>query len=339
VACLFFNNSDSFTGVNELSSMKMKAAFRSRYGRSEVLSIKEIELPSPGDNEVIVKVHAATVSRTDCHVLWGLPLFMRLFTGLVKPKLTVTGTDFAGEIEAIGKNVKNFKPGDRVIGFEFFGLRSHAQYICVRESSGMIVASSKLGWKELAACVEGAFYALNVVHQMKPRSGQSALVAGATGAIGSAAVQFFRYYGVHVTATCRREHSDLVKDLGAERTIDYTKEDFTKETDRFDFVFDAVGKSSFGRCKVLLKKRGLFASSGAPDLLRVLFTLIVGGKRFIFAPPKNLRDCLAFTDKLAAQGKFKPLIDKAVALDQIAEAFEYVASGDKVGNVVVSNGA
>jgi NADPH:quinone reductase-like Zn-dependent oxidoreductase len=130
-----------------------------------------------------------------------------------------------------------------------------------------------------------------------------------------------------------------VKDLGAERTIDYTKEDFTKETDRFDFVFDAVGKSSFGRCKVLLKKRGLFASSGTPDLLRVLFTRIVGGKRFIFAPPKNLRDCLAFTDKLAAQGKFKPLIDKAVALDQIAEAFEYVASGDKVGNVVVSNAA
>jgi NADPH:quinone reductase-like Zn-dependent oxidoreductase len=316
--------------------MKMKAAFRSKYGRANVLSIKEIERPSPKENEILIKVHAATVSRTDCHVLWGLPLFMRFFVGLIRPKLAVTGTDFAGEVVEIGKHVESWKPGDRVMGFEFFGLRSHAQYIVVPASNEMVAAPSNLTWEESASCVEGAFYALNVVRQFKPRSGQSALVAGATGAIGSAMVQFFTYYGVHVTATCRGEHGDVVKALGADRIIDYTAEDFTEDTARFDFVVDAVGKSTFGQCKVLLKDAGYYASSGFPNLFIVLLTSIFGGRRFIFAPPKNLGACLAFTRDLAEQGKFKPLIDKVVPLDKIAEAFEYVGSGQKVGNVVVT---
>jgi NADPH:quinone reductase-like Zn-dependent oxidoreductase len=315
--------------------MKMKAAFRSRYGRSEVLTIEEVEKPSPKANEVLIKIHAATVSRTDCHVLWGLPLFMRLFTGLFNPKLAITGTDFAGEIEETGKNVKSWKPGDKVMGFEFFGLRSHAEYIVVPESKEMVAVPVNLTWEESAACVEGAFYALNVVHQMKPLSHQSTLVAGATGAIGSAAIQFFKYYGVHVTATCRGEHSDLVKTLGADRIINYTREDFTKDTHRYDFVLDAVGTTTFGKCKGLLKDKGLYASSGGPDLLMVLFTRIFGGKKFIFSPPKNLRACLTFTKQLAEQGKFKPVIDRTVPLEKIAEAFEYVGAGQKVGNVVV----
>jgi NADPH:quinone reductase-like Zn-dependent oxidoreductase len=315
--------------------MKMKAAFRSRYGGSEVLTIKEVEKPSPKANEVLIKIHAATVSRTDCHVLWGLPLFMRLFTGLFKPKLAITGTDFAGEIEETGKNVNSWKSGDKVMGFEFFGLRSHAEYIAVPESTEMVAVPANLTWEESAACVEGAFYALNVVHQMKPRPHQSALVAGATGAIGSAAVQLFKHYGVHVTATCRGEHGDLVKTLGADRIIDYTKEDFTKDAHRYDFVLDAVGTTTFGKCKGLLKDKGLYASSGGPDLFMVLFTRIFGGKKFIFSPPKNLRACLTFTKQLAEQGKFKPVIDKTVPLEKIAEAFEYVGAGQKVGNVVV----
>jgi NADPH:quinone reductase-like Zn-dependent oxidoreductase len=315
--------------------MKMKAAFRSKYGQAEVLSIKELERPSPRENEVLIKVHAATVSRTDCHVLWGLPLFMRLMTGLFKPKLAVTGTDFAGEVVETGKNVRSYKPGDKVIGFEFLGLQSHAQYISMPESSEMAQAAANLTWEESAACVEGAFYALNVVQKLKPRPGQTALVSGATGAIGSAMVQFFKHFGVHVTATCRGEHGDLVKALGADRIIDYTRDDFTKDTSRFDFVVDAVGKSTFGKCSVLLKESGCYASSGFPELFTFLFTGIFGGKRFVFAPPKNLGACLTFTKELAEQGKFKPLIDRVMPLDKIAEAFEYVGSGQKVGNVVV----
>jgi NADPH:quinone reductase-like Zn-dependent oxidoreductase len=313
----------------------MKAAFRTKYGRSDVLDIMEVEKPSPRPNEVLIKIHAATVSRTDCHVLWGRPMFMRIFTGLFRPKLATTGTDFAGEIEAIGNNVKSYKVGDKVMGFEFFGLRSHAQYITLPESNEMTAAPSNLSWEQSAACVEGAFYALNVVHQMSPRSGQTALVVGATGAIGSATVQFFKHYGVHVTATCRGEHGDLVKALGADRIIDYTKEDFTRDNSRFDFVVDAVGKNSFGKCKVLLKENGLYATSGAPNLFMVLFTRIFGGKKFIFAPPKDVGACLKFTKDLAEEGKFKPLIDKIVPLDDIAAAFEYVGNGQKVGNVVV----
>jgi NADPH:quinone reductase-like Zn-dependent oxidoreductase len=315
--------------------MKMKAAFRSRYGRSEVLTIQEVEKPSPRANEVLIKVHAATVSRTDCHVLWGLPLFMRLFTGLFKPKLAITGTDFAGEIEETGKNVHSWKPGDKVMGFEFFGLRSHAEYIAVPDSNEMVAVPANLTWEESAACVEGAFYALNIVHQMKPRSHQSTLVVGATGAIGSAAIQFFKHYGVHVTATCRGEHAELVKTLGADRIIDYTREDFTKDAHRYDFVLDAVGRTTFRKCKELLKDEGLYASSGGPDLFMVLFTRIFGGKKFIFSPPKSLRACLTFTKQLAEQGKFTPLIDRTVPLEKIAEAFEYVGAGQKVGNVVV----
>jgi NADPH:quinone reductase-like Zn-dependent oxidoreductase len=316
--------------------MKMKAAVRSVYGKGNVLAIKEIEKPTPRDNEVLIRVRAATVSRTDCHVLWGWPRFMRLYTGLFKPKLATTGTDFSGEIEAIGKNVKSFKPGDKVIGFEFFGLRSHAQYITLPASAEMAEAPANLTWEESAACVEGAFYALNVVRLMKPVPNQAALVIGATGAIGSASVQFFRYYGVTVTATCRPEHSELVKAIGAERTIDYTKEDFLKDSGRFDFVVDAVGKYSFQKCKVLLKEKGSFAASSMPDLLLLLFTRILGGKRYLFAPPKDQRGCLQFTKELAEQGRFKPMIDRIVQLENISEAFDYVGAGQKVGNVVVT---
>lgn len=313
----------------------MKAAFRSRYGQPEVLTIKEIDKPVPGDNEVLIRVHAATVSRTDCHVLWGLPLFMRLFTGLFKPRLATTGTDFAGEIVLTGKNVKSYHPGDKVIGFEFLGLRSHAEYLTVPESQEMVPVPTNMSWEEAAACVEGAFYALNVVQLMKPQRGQAALVLGATGAIGSATLQFFKYYGASVTATCRGEHAEVVKSLGADQVIDYLKEDFTKGAGRYDFVVDAVGKYSFRKCKRLLKEKGLYSTSGFPEVLLLLLTSISGGKRILFAPPKNLGACLRFTKELAEQGKFKPLIDKLLPLEKVAEAFEYVGTGQKVGNVVI----
>jgi NADPH:quinone reductase-like Zn-dependent oxidoreductase len=313
----------------------MKIAYRSTYGKGDVLTVKEVQKPSPADNEVLIKVHAATVSRTDCHVLWGWPYFMRLFTGLVKPKIATTGSDFAGEIIEVGNSVKTWKPGARVMGFEFFGLRSHGEYITLPASAEIVEVPATLSWEESAACVEGGFYALNVIRRLKPQRGQTAMVAGATGAIGAATVQFFKYYGVHVTATCRGEHIDLVKKLGADRVIDYTKEDFTQDSGRYDFVVDAVGKTSFGKCKVLLKEKGMYSSSSFPELFALLFTNFLGGKKFVFAPPDDLRGCLTFIKNLAEEGKFRPPIDKIVSLEEISEAFDYVGSGQKVGSVVI----
>ena len=319
----------------------MKAAFRSKYGSAEVLSIKEIETPTPTDNDVLIKVYAATINRSDCHVITGKPFVMRLFTGLFKPKLSITGSDFAGQIAAIGKNVTSFKVGDRVMGFGggLFGIESHAQYFLLPEAKAIKVIVSmpvKLTYEEAAACLEGAFYAVSGV-TLNPKAGQKALVYGATGAIGSSHVQFLKYYGVYVTAVCRGEHSALVKSLGADKVIDYTKEDFTKDDGQYDFVIDAVGKSSFFKCKRLLKKNGIYTSSGgAENLILVLITPLLGGKKVVFKPPKNIKWGLSFIKELIEKGSFRPVIDRTYPLDKIAEAFTYVASGQKVGNVIIT---
>lgn len=317
----------------------MKAAVHLKYGSPEVISIQELEIPTPKDNELLIKVYATTVNRTDCHILRGKPLFMRLFTGLFKPRLTVTGTDFAGQIEAIGKNVKDFKPGDRVMGFEFWGLQSHAHYLCLPETKDMIIIPGEIGYDQAAACIEGAFYALNVIQKMKPTAGQKALVNGATGAIGSSMVQFFKFYGVSVTAVCSGESSELVRSIGADKIIDYKTDDFTKDKEQYDFVFDAADKSSFGQCKSLLKKNGMYSSSGAPNLMLLLTTSLSGGKKVVFAPPKNLRTCLTFITELVKKGSFKPVIDRRYPIDKTAEAFDYVAKGQKIANVIITMAA
>lgn len=313
----------------------MKAAVHVRYGLPDVISIQELEIPTPKDNELLIKVYATTVNRTDCHILWGKPLFMRLFTGLFKPRLTVTGTDFAGQVEATGKDVKHFKPGDRVMGFEFWGLQSHAHYLTLAETKDIIIIPGDIAYDQAAASIEGAFYALNVIQKVKPTTGQKALVIGATGAIGSSMVQFFKFYGVSVTAVCSGENSELVRSLGADKIIDYKKEDFTKDKEQYDFVFDAADKSSFGQCKPLLNKKGKYSSSGAPNLVLLLTTSLTGGKKVVFAPPKNLKACLNFITGLVQKGSFKPVIDRKYPIDKIAEAFDYVSTGQKIANVVI----
>ncbi len=292
-------------------------------------------MPSAGDNELLVKVYATTVNRTDYHVLSGKPLIMRFFTGLFKPKLAITGTDLAGQVVTTGKAVHSLKTGDRIMGFNFLGLQSHAQYLVIRDAREVVVMSDTLSYEQAAACIEGAYYALNVIQKMNPQPGQKALVNGATGAIGSSMVQFFKHYGTDVTAVCGAENSQLVRSLGASKVIDYKSTDFTKDTGRYDFVFDAVGKSSFRKCKALLKKSGIYASTGAPNFLRVFITGLSGGKKEIFCPPKNLQACLGFINELAEKGSFKPLIDRVYPLDKIAEAFIYVAGGQKIGNVLI----
>jgi len=314
----------------------MKAAIRSKYGSSEVLSIQEVEMPTPKDNELLVKVYATTVNRSDYHVLTGKPLLMRLFTGLFKPTLPITGSDFAGQIEAIGENVKSFKVGDRVIGFVDMGLKSHAQYLTLPETKA-IATPINTTYEEAVACIEGAFYALSAIKGMKPVAGQNALVIGATGAIGSSFVQFLKYYGVSITAVCRGENSELVKSLGAERIIDYKTEDFTNDNGKYDLVFDAVGNNSFMKCKSLLKHKGQFSSTGGfANIFWTIITPLFGGKKVVFPMPKNVYAGLNFINELVEKGSFKPVIDRRYPLDKIADAYTYVASGQKIGNVIIS---
>ena len=246
--------------------------------------------------------------------------------------------DFAGKIEAVGTDVQSFKVGDRVMGFGgVFGSGSHAHYLAFPESKAITIIPDNLTYDQAAACVEGGIYAFNGVNAVNPRRGHTALVNGATGAIGSAMVQLLTYHGVSVTAVCRGEHGALVRSLGAERVIDYSTEDFTKDSRTYDLVLDAVGTSTFGRCKPLLKDTGVYTSSGGFQNLFLAFsTPLLGGKRVAFPPPRDMRASLGVVRDLAEQGSFTPVIDRRYPLERIAEAFEYVATGNKIGSVIIT---
>ncbi len=319
----------------------MKAAVRSKYGSPDILSIRQVDMPTPKDNEVLVRVYATTVNRTDCAILWGKPFISRFFTGLLKPSLSVTGTDFAGKIEATGKNVKSFKAGDKVMGFGGMGIKSHAEYLTLAEAKVIITIPNNITYEEAAACLEGAIYALSsMIDKVNPKAGQKGLVNGASGAIGSAAVQLLKYLGVHVTAVCNSKNLVLVKSLGADKVIDYSKEDFTKDNEKYNFVFDTVGKSTFSKCKPLLLPSGIYISSDPgpnwQNAFLPLTTAISGSRKVIFAIPFNMKRSLFLIKDLIEQGKFKPVIDRKYPLDKIAEAYEYVATGQKTGNVVIT---
>jgi NADPH:quinone reductase-like Zn-dependent oxidoreductase len=314
----------------------MKAAFRSKYVPPGVLSIQEIDKPTPTGNEVLVRVYAASVNRSDNHVLTGRPFIMRLLTGLFKPKLAVTGSDFAGQIEATGPAVRSFKVGDKVMGFGGgLGIGTHAQYVTFAENKRIVLMPGNITYEQAAACLEGTYYAAVGITQLKPTAGQKALVYGATGAIGSAYVQFFKYYGIYVTAVCGGENSKLVRSWGADKIIDYKTEDFTKDNEQYDFVIDAVGKSSFAKCRSLLKKNGIYAPSGGfENLFLVLINPLLGGKKVLF--PKDNKGNLGFIKEQIENGSFKPVIDRKYPLDKIPEAFTYVATGQKIGNVIIT---
>jgi len=266
---------------------------------------------------------------------------MRLFTGLFRPRTAITGSDFAGEIHATGKEVKSLKVKDRVMGFGgVFGSGSHAEYLAFPESRAITIIPKNMTYEHAAACLEGAIYAMNGVTAVKPRPGQAALVNGATGAIGSSMVQLLKYHGVSVTAVCGRENFELVRSLGADRVIDYRSQDFTRDSGKYDCVLDAVGTSTFGRCKSLLKEKGVYTSSaGFQNLLLALGTPPLGGKTVAFPPPGDMKASLSFIRDLAEAGKFKPVIDRTYPIEKIAEAFEYVATGNKIGNVIITVGS
>ncbi len=318
----------------------MKAIVCPKYGPPDVLQLGEVEKPIPKDNEVLIKIHATTVNRTDCGILRAKPFFIRFFTGIFKPKKLIPGTEFAGKIEAVGKNVASFKIGDKVFGFDDNGSGSHAQYMTILEDKALTTIPRNITYEQAAASIEGAHYAYNFINKVNLKSGQKVLVNGATGAIGSAAVQLLKYFGVNVTAVCNTKNIELVKSLGADKVIDYTKDDFTKDDQNYNFIFDTVGKSSFAKCKPLLQPGGVYISSElgymAQNVFLALIAPIIGNKKVIFPVPTDCRGSILFIKKLIEKGKFKAVIDRKYPLEQTVEAYEYVEKGQKTGNVVIT---
>jgi NADPH:quinone reductase-like Zn-dependent oxidoreductase len=318
----------------------MRAAVRTRYGPPDVVRVVEVEKPAAKDNEVLVRVHATTVNRTDCGLRAAKPFIYRFFVGLRRPRLTVLGNEFAGQVEAVGAGVTAFEVGDRVFGFSGTVFGAHAEYLTMPEDGMLATMPAGLSYEEAAPSTEGSLYALSLLRTAKLQRGQGVLVNGATGAIGSAAVQLLRGTGAEVTAVCGTEHMELVRGLGADRVIDYTAEDFTRDGQRYDVVFDAVGKSSFGRCRRLLKPGGIYLSTDLGPLslnpVLALVTPLFGGRRVRFPIPRQDQGTVVYVKERIESGTFRPITDRRYRLDQIVEAYRYVETGRKVGGVVIS---
>lgn len=318
----------------------MKAAVHTSYGPPDVVRIADVDRPVPKGNELLVRVHATTVNRTDCGFRAARPAIARLFTGLVRPKATVLGTEFAGEVEAVGSDVTSFQVGDRVFGFADKPFGAHAEYLAISEAASVATMPANMTYEEAAPSTEGSQYALALIRTAKVGRGHDVLVNGATGAIGSAAVQLLKHLGANVTAVCATDHVALVKDLGADRVIDYTVEDFTTDAQTYDAVLDAVGKSSFGRCRRLLKRRGIYVSSDlgrfSQNLILALVTPLFGGRRVKFPFPRHDEQMVRNLRGLIESGAFRPVVDRRYPLDRIVKAYEYVETGRKVGSVVIT---
>jgi NADPH:quinone reductase-like Zn-dependent oxidoreductase len=319
----------------------MKAAVHAKYGPPEVVRIAEVYKPTAADNEVLVKVHVATVNRTDCGFRAGKPFFIRIFSGLTGPKATVLGCEFAGVVEAIGSEVTTFQPGDKVFGYSEWRFGAHAEYLTFPEDGPIATMPENVTFEQAAASTEGSHYAISLIRKAQIQPYDHVMVNGATGAIGSAAVQILKDLGARVVATCDTEHVGLVTELGADRVIDYTAADFTQDDQEYDFVIDAVGKSSFSRCKRLLKPGGIYLSSDLGPLslnpILALTTRLFGKKKVMFPiPPKFDQKLVKHFKDMLESGAFKPLIDRRYHLEQIAEAYAYVETGKKIGNVLIS---
>ncbi|MDH4091273.1 MAG: NAD(P)-dependent alcohol dehydrogenase [Cyclobacteriaceae bacterium] len=322
----------------------MKAIVSTKYGSPDILELKEVENPVPNDHEVLIKVFATTVNRTDTATLRGKPFLARLVTGMFKPKKPILGSEFAGKVEGVGKSVSSFKIGDNVFGFNEDGFGSHAEYMTISADKALTTIPENISYEQAAASTEGAHYAYNFINKVDLKRGQKVLVNGATGAIGSAAVQLLKYFGANVTAVCNTKNIDLVKSQGADKIIDYMKEDFTKEKQKFNFIFDTVGKSSFAKCLPLLESGGIYISSDlgymAQNIFLPLITPIIkpmiGNKKTIFPMPTDCIGSVLLVKELIEKARFKAVIDRKYPLEEIVEAYKYVEKGQKTGNVVIT---
>ena len=317
----------------------MRASVHDRYGPPDVQRIEEVARPVPKEDEVLVKVHATTVTRTDTGVRSAKPVLIRLFFGLRRPKQRILGTELAGEIEAVGTAVTKFAVGDQVFGStSSFQSGAHAEFIAMRETAPLAHMPAGMTFEEAAAVTDGAVLALMCLEAAHIHKGQKMLIYGASGAIGTAGVQLAKYFEADVTAVCNTKNVELVRSLGADRVIDYTQEDFTKNGETYDVVFDAVGKHSFKKSKGSLKPGGVYvATDGFRNLFLALWTSRVGNKRALFPiPPHYTQTNVLFIKKVIEAGKFRAVIDRRYPLEDVVEATRYVETQQKTGNVVLT---
>ena len=320
----------------------MKAVVYDRYGSPDVLRFEDVPRPVPRDDEVLVKIHATTVNRSDFHTREanrraGLAFYFlsRMVFGVRGPRHRILGSEFAGEVVAVGSAVHEFAVDDRVFGITGLSFGAHAEFICVRESSRIARMPAGMSFEDAAPICDGALNAVSCLKQADLRKGRRILIYGASGAIGTAGVQLARYFAADVTAVCSTKNIDLVRSLGADRVIDYTQEDFTKNGQTYHVIFDAVGKQSFRRCRDTLEPGGLFLpTDGAENLLWALLTSRTKGKKVVF--PRQTKQDFLFIKELVESGKYRPVIDRRYRLEDVIEATRYVGTEQKTGNVVLT---
>lgn len=317
----------------------MKAIVFTEYGPPEVAKLTEVPKPQPKENEILIKVYASTVNRTDCGFRSAAYFISRFWIGLFRPKTQILGCEFAGVVEEIGSQVTQFKVGDRVFGYDDYKFGGHAEYLTIKENKAVTTIPEKFSFTQAAPLTEGAHYALSNIKAAKVQIDQNVMVYGASGAIGSAAVQILEYYGAKVTAVCNTSNVKMVESLGATKVVDYQTEDFTQTDIRYDFIFDAVGKCSFAQCKPLLTPTGIYISTelgkNAENIFLALITPLSRGKKVLFPIPKMDKKKAVYLRKLAEKGKFRPVIDRIYPMEDIVEAYRYVESGEKIGNVIL----
>lgn len=322
----------------------MKAIVFEKYGAPEVLQVKDVDTPVPEDNEVRIQVYATSVTAAEGMMRRGDTFLSRVILGLGRPKkkYRILGIELAGEVESTGHNVRRFKKGDHVYGFTGFKLGGYAEFACLPEKSSLALKPANLSYEEAVAVVDGATTAYFFLKELgEIRKGQRVLIIGASGSIGAYAVQLARHFEADVTGVCSAANAEMVKSLGADRVIDYTTEDFTKNGETYDIIFDTVGKTSFSRCKGSLVKRGLhLATTGnmIKNYLLTFWTSMAGRKKFIFKMSVEKNAALLFLTELIEAGKLRPVIDRRYPMEQIVEAHRYVETGRKKGNVVITVG-
>jgi len=316
----------------------VRAVVHDRYGPPEVLRIEEVPRPVPADDEVLVRIHATTVTRTDVGLRSAEYFISRFVTGLVRPKRPILGMEFAGEVEEVGSAVTEFKPGDRVFGGKPYD--AHAEFIAIRESAPVALMPAGMSFEDAAAVFDGASLALACLAKAGPLEGRSIVIYGASGSIGTAAVQLAKHFGAHVTAVCSTKNVDVVRLLGADEVIDYTAEDFTQNGKRYDVIFDAVGKHSFRRSRRSLKPGGTYIETDLGYMwhvpLLLLATRWVGDKNVKMGIPHYTKEQLLLFKELIEAGKYRPVIDRTYPMDEVIEASRYVETEQKTGNVVLT---
>jgi NADPH:quinone reductase-like Zn-dependent oxidoreductase len=318
----------------------VKAVVCDRYGPPEVLSLRDVARPVPGPDEVRIRIRATTVTRSDCATRQGSPPFARLITGLLRPRHRILGSELAGEVDAVGPAVTGFQVGDQVFGVRAWKFGAHADYVCMRESAPLALKPAASNFEEAAAVCDGVILALMGLRPADVRKGRSILVYGASGSIGTAAVQLARYFGADVTAVCNTGNVQTVRALGADRVMDYTREDFTENGQTYDVIFDAVGKHSFRRCQGSLRPGGIYlATDHLQNLVLALWTSRIGDKKVLFPiPPRYTKQDVLFLKQLIEAGQYRAVIDRRYPLEDVIEATRYVETEQKTGNVVLTVG-